>query len=389
MLTSICVCTYERTDHLAKVFQSIAATCQKPYEVVVVDDASKNTEVHALLKHFQDLFTKEGIRFHIHINEKNLKHAASQNLAWDLAQGEVLMHVEDDILCPYDGWNQKMAKFLKDHPEVGQVLPEGSGRGEWIPIGPYNEYMWGLGGLFAVRKEVYPATGGWDSNLWHQVEPDFNLRVRMAGWRVAEIPGVRMVHLGEGEQHETFRRQAQIIIGVHQFLFKWNTRFRGFWDYDSLWSMSMDDLIPNMDFRRRLAAWYVAEARKLEDRYRGLGDLKDDPKYSGAVPEEIRKAHGELLKCQINAESRPWKFPNHWGAFELVNVIRSKGREREAELVTLVKNNHVFGNVRRVEHQLRELAKRMSYDLKDEELKELASRVPIRYQWKGEPVYES
>jgi hypothetical protein len=248
--------------------------------------------------------------------------------------------------------------------------------------------MWGLGGFFAIRRSVFDKVGGWDEHLTHQVEPDFNLRVRMAGWRVAEVPGVRMVHLGEGEQHDTFRRQAQIIVGVHQMLGKWNKRFVGYWDYDSLWSMSWDDLPPNVAFRRQLAAWFAAQADKIRDRYRGLGALKDDPIYVGQVPTEVRKAHDDCARCEINQSPEPFKYPGHWGAFELVKTIRPCGRERERELITLMKSNHAFGDVRRVENQLRDLAKRMNYDLKEEELAQIASKVPVEYRWDPVPVYK-
>ena len=387
MLTSLCVCTYERTTHLNKVFNSILEHAWKPYEVIIVDDASKNLEVSKLIGVYAAEFEKRGVRCVVHRNAVNLKHAASQNRAWELAKGDILFHIEDDIVVPYAGWNQEFARFFQDHPEVGQVIPEGSGRGEWIPRGPYNEYAWGLGGLFAVRKEVYKQVGGWDESLCHQIEPDYNLSVRMGGWRVAEIPGIRMIHHGEGEEHDTFRRQAQIRIGVHSMLMKWNHRFHGVWDYDDLWSMSWDDFPPNAAFRRKLASWFAGEAQKLELRYRGLGELKDDPHYAGAVPEEIRKVHTALKTCELNKGPEPFQFPGHWGQFELVKTIRPRCREREQELITLMQNNFVFGGKDRLEQQLRDCAKSMDYDLSEKELKELMDTAPVDYKWDRTPIY--
>jgi len=534
MLTSLCISTYERTTHLTDVFQALARHAVSPYEIIVVDDCSKNPDVFKLILEFKRRFEEKGIRFVAIKNEKNLKHAATQNKAWRYAKGDILFHIEDDIICPQDGFNQRFAKAFQDHPEVGQFVPEGSGRGEWIPRGPYNEYAWALGGLFAVRREVFQQVGGWDESLclsgdtkipllngtaktirelsagsveglftysldssgrivpgrikkaWksgvrdvlkvtldngesfhltsnhpvmlrdgayvsadklqmrcrlaamgtgqekslseksilaierlktqeevfdleidehhnfaigcadgsgifvhncHQVEPDYNLRVRMAGWRLAEVPGVRMVHLGEGEEHETFKRQAQILAGVHTMLFKWNKRFLGVWDYDSVWSMSWDDFPPNAAFRRKLAAWYAAEAEKLQDRYRGLGVAKDDPHYANAVPDEIRKAHEGLKRHRLNQNPEPFKFAGHWGAYELVKTIRPIGREREQELITLMKSNHAFRDVFRFGDSLKALAQRMNYNLTNEEYERLISEVPRDYRWEGTPVY--
>lgn len=387
MMTSLCVNSYERTEHLIKTLQSIAQFARQPYEVIIVDDCSKNPEVLKLLEHFQRQFASIGVTCKIHVQEKNGGHAASNNKAWSMSEGDFIFHIEDDICVNQEGYNLIMAKFLQEHPEVGQVCPEGTGRGEWIPresaTGNYREFAWALGGFFAIRREVFDKIGGWDANLVHQVEPDFNLRVRMEGWRLAEVPGVRMEHLGEGEQHETFKRQAQIVVGVHQMLGKWNKRFVGFWDYDSLWSMSWDDFPPNAMFRRQLASWFASQARKLEDRYRGLGALKDDPNYANAVPAEIREAHAQFSRCELNEKAEPFKYPAHWGSYELVKVIRPGGREREKELITLMKSNHVFGNVRRIENQLRDLAIRMNYALSEEELAQIASKVPMNYKWEG------
>lgn len=389
-MTSITLCCWERTEHLTRVLQSLATSCVQPYEVIVVDDASKNKDVLTLVYHFQKLFVEQlKVPFKVFVNEVNRGHAASQNFAMDNAVGDVLIHLEDDTICSTEGWNLAMAKFLQDHPEVGQVLPEGSGRGEWIPRGPYNEFAWGLGALWAIRKDVYQKAGGWDESLRHQVEPDHNLRVRMAGYRVGEISGIRMIHLGEGDQHDTFKRQAQIICGVWAMLCKWNQRFLGdAWDYDSLWSMSWDDFPANARFRRELAAWFAAEAEKLEDRYRGLKSLKDDPHYANAVPEEVKKAHAQLSEMRLNPTTRPFKFVSHWGAYELINVVRPQSREREPELINLMKNNFHFKFVDRLPQQLRDLAKRMNYNLTEEELTKMLKATPSSYTWKSIPRYD-
>lgn len=795
-LDSLCVCVWERPKHLTSVFQGIYNYAEPPYEVVVVDDASQNQEVPNLVLHFKKLFEDRGISFTFHRNEKNIKHAASQNKAWDLAKGDILFHIEDDILLS-KGFNTKLSKTLLDHPEVGQVVPEDSIRGEWIPWPWYNEGAWALGGAFAVRREVYEKVGGWaeflclsgdtkipllngklmtlkelsklnswdglytyslnlekkivagkinkvwkngnkkilkivfdngeslkctedhkimlrsgdfiesknlkvgDSvmplyrkykkltrdprnkslyetvfvpkydcfiyshrviatskgikmkgkvvhhkdwnslnnnpdnlmilsssehtkihmvspgeahrrglkaaetmktnmawqknvrlglkkvwalhkntaiknslisypiedrvkkmcealkdpevcrlraekskktlagyseeqkkiiwenrsqaskkfwkrrsseerkilgerigssnrkrwermsiqereiavakiknsprpNWWetaseeakserrkkasisatkklkefysratlewkeqkrkklqqrnhkiiaieysdqieevydmeidnyhnfavgfsdssgvfvhncHQIEPSYNLSVRMAGWRLAGVPGVKMIHLGEGEANETFKRQAMIILGVHTMLRLWNLRFQGAWDYDNLFSMSWDDFPPNVNFRRRLAAWYASEAQKLEDRYRGLNSLKNDPHYANAVPVEVQKAHQDLKHCELNSNPEEFVYPGHWGKFELVKVIRPKGREREPELIQLMKNNHVFKDCYRLPQALKDLAKRMNYPLTEDELQNLLKSVPVDFTWKEIPIY--
>ena len=388
MTTSICICSYNRTEHLISTLQSVAQTCESPYEIIVVDDCSPNKDVLLVLNRFKQQFESRGVVFKVHVQERNQGHAAAQNKAWEMASGEVLFHLESDIVVPHAGWNQRFAKMFKDHPEVGLVAPQGSGRGEWIERGPYREFAWALGGLFAIRREIFDGGLGWSTELVHQLEPEFCLMVRMAGWRLAEVPDVKMIHLGENEGNETFRRQAQIVCGVWAMLCKWNQRFMGDnWDYDSIWSMSWDDFPINVAFRRQLAAWFAAEAQKLEDKYRGLGDLKSDPHYAGAVPDEVRKIHAQLSQMRLNPETRPFQFVGHWGRFELINVVRPQSREREPELIYLMKNNFHWKYQDRLPQQLKDLAKRTNYNLTEEELQKLLADTPSSFSWTSTPIY--
>lgn len=379
MVTSICLCTHNRADSVKQVLKSILQQCTPPYEIVIVDDCSTEFSIFSLIG--QELGAiaqvtsplghgKLGLKAELTIakgentykvplivyrNEKNLRHAASQNLSMDLAHGDVLIHLEDDVVMPYHGWNQTFAKVLQDHPEVGQVLPVGSGRGEWIERPGYHEFAWGLGGVWAITKQVYMAVGGWDTSLVHQLEPDYNLRVRMAGWRVAgclDIP--QMHHLGEGFEQETFGRQLSTTIGVYNMLRKWNARFFGFWDYRSVWSMSWDDFPPNVAFRRMTAA---------------------------------------ALGMKLNENPEPFQFKGHWGKYELVRSIRPPGREREAELINKMQSGFHFKDEHELFVQVLNLAKRM--DVKEWQGFDMTTAAGVKaylkdkaldYAWVAEPM---
>ena len=372
-MTSVCLCTYinsqKRLDDLQKTLQSLANNVTEPAEIIIVDDNSPMQEqVQKLFAAFSVTMKKfrPEIDICITVNAENMKHAASQNKSWALAEGEVLIHIEDDIVVDVKGWNQIFAKCLQDHPEVGQVLPSGSGRGEWIPRPGYKEFAWGLGGLFAIKREVYEKVGGWDETLVHQIEPDYNFRVRMAGWRLAQIDDFAMGHLGEGDFMDTFERQAQITIGVYNFLKKWNRRFMGAWGYRTVWSMSPDDFPINVAFRRQLAAWYAAEGEKL---------VRANPGTDAA------KGFKPLLDCRMNFGPQPFQYPGHWGKYELVKLIRPTGREREDELIEKMGSNYVFGDEPELHKQVKELAQRMNKPMTDEEVAAFLKGKEWDYEW--------
>ncbi len=390
-LTSVCLCCHNRPEFLESTLRALEKTLLAPCEVVIVNDNTTNPRTNELIEDFENRMSFKSIPVKV-FDTTFGNHAKAQNLSMREATGEILIHIEDDIIVGSQngsdialakGWNLVFSKYFEQYPEVGQLLPKGSGRGEWIPRDGYNEFMWGLGGLWAITKDVADKLNRegqiWDPFLKHQLEPDCNLRVRMLGYRLAELREFSMVHLGEGDQADTFDRQAQIIIGVHGMLKKWNERFNGYWDYDSLFSLSWDDFPPNVNFRRQLAAWYGAEARKLEDRCRGLGVLKNDPKYEEAVPKEVKVQYDRLQSCILNSNPREFQYPDHWGKFELIQRIRPKGREREEELITLMKNNFVFKGVDRLFIQLKDLAKRLNVSKTDDELRKLSETVSSRF----------
>ncbi len=388
-MTSVCLCTHvsseKRLKDLEKVLQSLLDNLADPSEVVIVDDRSPlDKPTNDLLLNFAASMLKYRPNIPVTIikNEKNLKHAASQNRAMREANGDVLIHIEDDIVVEHKGWNQVFAKCLQDHPEVGQVIPKGSGRGEWIPRPGYDEYMWGLGGLWAVRKEIFEKIGGWDEYLQHQLEPDYNFRVRMEGWRLAEISDFAMSHLGEGDEADTFERQAQITIGVYNFLKKWNRRFMGFYGYHTVPCMSPDDFPINVFFRRQLAAWFAAAGKKADEALSEVKkqhpDWKTDVMASGA---------SVMSKCRLNENPDPFKYPGHWGQYELVKLIRPTGRERENEMIEKMGNNHVWRDEPELHKQVRELhdrffkAGKVAKPWTDGEVAEFLKGKELEFEW--------
>ena len=393
-LTSVCLCTYissdKRLNDLIRVLQSLEANLMEPCEVIIVDDKSPLVEdTLRILNQFKESIAQShpDIPVVIHVNETNLKHARSQNKSMALAKGNCLIHIEDDCAIGFKGWNQVFAKYLRDHPEVGQVLPRGSGRGEHLPrcgypFAGYAEFSWGIGGIFAIKREVYDKLGPdvWYFTLVHQIEQDFNFRVRMAGWRLAEIREFSMLHFGEGDQVGTFEREAQVHIGVYNFLKKWNLRFFGTFSYRDVWCQSQDDFPINVAFRRQLAAHYAAMVKECDK-------ILADPDAAANSKEGAKKMKEAYGKCRMNEKPEPFVYPGHSGQFELVRLIRPPGREREDELIEKVGNNYVFGDIPQLHHNIKDLATRMGKNMTDEEVTAYLAGKEVDYSWEAKTEY--
>lgn len=309
-MNSICLTTYNRLDHLKQTLQGILTYCHMPYELIIVDDNSKpESGVQEFLKQFAEE-VKGKIPVRLFFNETNLGHPATQNKSFDFAnlESKCLIHMEADIVITYPGWNKVFEEYFEKYPEIGQIGPAMSGRSDHLQRPNYKEFQWILGGVWGLRPEVYRKIGGWDEFLAHQRECDFCLRVRIAGWRVAEVREFSMIHLGEGDFVETPQRQAELHIGVWNFLKKWNRRFFGAFDYNAVHAMSWDDFPINEWFRRTLTACL------------GLN----------RSPQQVVLPHDGEGKDK------------GWGRWDLIYHTRPVNREREEELANQIKQNYIF-----------------------------------------------
>lgn len=391
MKTAICMATCirneKRLNDLKKTLYTLTLNVAAPAVVVIVDDVSSlMDQVESVIQTFKDGIktANPSVQVIFERNEKNLKPSATFNKAMEIALAlpdppDVLIHIEDDIVVDHQGWNQVLAKTFQDHPEVGQVLPRGSGRSEWIPRPGYKEFPWGLGGLWAIRREVYDKIGGWDETLIHQHEPDYNIRVRMAGWRLAEIDDFTMTHLGEGDDMETFDKQAGMHIGVYNFLKKWNRRFIGTVSYRDIWLMSFEDFPVNVNFRRQLAAWNVSQLAAREDLLQKIE--KGEVGYSPEAKTKLIERIEATKKCHMNQAPEPFIFPDHWGKYELVKLIRSPFREREGELIKKMGDHFVFQDVEYLHTHIKHLAERMNKPMTDEEVAAYIKGKEWEYKW--------
>ena len=341
---SIAICTYNRLEHLKKSLGSVIKSAARPTELIIVDDCSTEVGIREYLEEVKRVHEREDFKIYLCFLNENVGHCEAQNRAFEMAHTDILIHFESDIVINYEGWNKVFEDYLNRYPELGLVGPYGSSRqdviirplpaakkpvGEWTeedyqyymnvcrmlyknyvnnvsPRPDYLQCMWLLGGVFAIKRKAYDETElvdsekGWSKNLSHQREVDFALKVRMtpSGYQVGEIREFQYEHLGEGDFAETPERKAQIREGVWNFLKKWNRRFLGYWDYDSIHAMSWDDFPPNEWFRRQAMALYG----------------------------------WNRTPSQVN-------LPFGWGKWDEIKITRPPGRENEKALLQEMVNN--------------------------------------------------
>jgi N-acetylglucosaminyl-diphospho-decaprenol L-rhamnosyltransferase len=190
-------------------------------EVLVVDDASRDGTDEAIAREFPAV---RRLRF-----PTPRRFTAAANRGLGEAAGEVLLLLNSDTEVTPGGLEALLAALAADlglgvaggrlfHPDG---RPQWSGGGEpsaaWLfalasgaaaalgrlpgyrrlrqVSGEPGEVAWVTGAALALRRAVWEAAGPFDERFaFYAQDLDLCLRAREAGWRVAVVPGFRVLH---------------------------------------------------------------------------------------------------------------------------------------------------------------------------------------------------
>jgi GT2 family glycosyltransferase len=177
---------------LADVLRDLHENLSLPHEVIVVCNG-------------QDPELVQFISDHPHIdkyclNSVNIGVARSWNMGVEMAEGEALCFVNDDVEIGKGG-AERLFQVLTESAEVGQVGPMGA---RWS--GAQHERFVGdaeveeadaiSGFMFMLRNEAYRQTGGFDPAYspagFEEIDMSFSLRQK--GWKCLVVPGLDIKH---------------------------------------------------------------------------------------------------------------------------------------------------------------------------------------------------
>jgi GT2 family glycosyltransferase len=208
--TSVIVVAHNSGHLLQECIASIHHT-EPDVEIVIVDNASADGAVSEVVTRFP---TVQVVR-----SEENLGFGAGNNLGAARAGGAYLVFVNHDAVVA-DGWLAALVNPLVDDPAVGLVTPKvllrrdperinvaglkihlsgiGMCRGLGAPRAEFSEAaeVAAVSGVaFAVRREVFEALEGFDSDFFLYMEDvDLSLRAWLAGYRCLYVPSATVQH---------------------------------------------------------------------------------------------------------------------------------------------------------------------------------------------------
>jgi len=251
-MVSVLMTAYNREKYIADAIESVLASSFKDFELIIVDDCSKDHTVEIARRYTSDP------RVQVHVNEKNLGDYPNRNRAASFARGKYLKYLDsDDVIYPHG--LEVMVSSMERFPEavLGLIRSPRNDAPDPAQLSPkeaYVEHFLKDGFLDAgpsgtiIQTSAFRELGGFSGKRF---VGDTEMWLRLA----ARWPVVRLVQgLVWWRQHE----QQEVALGYSSAGYlEWNYRV-------SVASLMQPECpLSAEDKRRVLSSLKRAQARAL------------------------------------------------------------------------------------------------------------------------------
>lgn len=253
------IASYENAEKLRTTIDRIIEHSVTDWRLLIVDNASPDPEVRKVI----DAAAARTSRIVPLYLESNTGYVGAVNEILDWAETTHLAYVDNDCYIRTHGWDEILASKLDAHHELGMAFASEYCAYE-LQRRSYVETLWGLGCFWMVKRMAQQDVGLFDTELGHQEEVDFQIRLRLAGWKFACVKEVHVEHFASSATNPA--AQERINKGVVAWMNKWCAYFGGKdMNYFSDHVLRFEDWAPSALY---LENWFRAQ---------GLEHLNDDP----------------------------------------------------------------------------------------------------------------
>jgi glycosyltransferase involved in cell wall biosynthesis len=158
---------YNREKYIAEAIESVLAQTCTDFELIIVDDCSKDRTVEIAQRYTKDP------RVRVHVNERNLGQFPNRNRSAELACGQFVKYVDsDDLMYPHG--LEVMVRCIESFPMAGYGLSYDEyyidGKPYPLQLTPREAYQWHFlrNGLFGsaplsaiIRTSAFRSVGGY------------------------------------------------------------------------------------------------------------------------------------------------------------------------------------------------------------------------------------
>jgi len=216
------IASYGNPDGLDRLLSSLIKTCKTDWRALVIRNPHPDSVINLATGQVLDSYS-ENTRILPIMQENNLGYVGAVNKILDTAVTEYVAYCDHDVIHHTPGWDEQFALTLDRFHELGMVFANGGAY--QIPRANYHEILWGVGCCWMLPRRVISDVGHFDPDIGHHEEVDYQTRVRLAGYKIAALPGVVVHH--EGHASNDPAAQERISKGVIKWVTKWTNYFCG------------------------------------------------------------------------------------------------------------------------------------------------------------------
>lgn len=239
---SIIILTFNGLKYTRLCVESLFRYTGAPFEVIILDQGSRDGTVDYLRE-----LQSQHSNVKIVAKDRNIGFAAGCNQAAELATGDVLVFLNNDVIVS-SGWFEGLMGQLVSDPDLAASGPRSNATGELqfdaysvekirkIPedIDSYANdqrrlmagkvwYFHRLAGFcLAVRKKVFSEVGGFDQRLTFFEDDDLCYRIMRRAYKLAIIPSVFVYHFGSST-FKALRSNIDVLLQINRNKFLWST----------------------------------------------------------------------------------------------------------------------------------------------------------------------
>ena len=224
-LVSIVLPVYNGEKYLRESLDSILAQTMRDWELIAVDDCSRDATPQILAE-----YAAHDSRIRIVRNKENQRLPRSLNIGFSKARGAFLTWTSDDNAYAPEALHE-MVSYLQRFPEYVMVnaamdilyMPEGRlEKSEQFDADPWKMFVQNrIGACFLYRRKVLEEIGGYDPEMFLLEDYDYWLRIMIRYGRIAHIKKTLYryrMHEGSLTARKLEERNERAVRLVHKYL---------------------------------------------------------------------------------------------------------------------------------------------------------------------------
>jgi len=229
---------------LGSVYEKLDETA---FEVIVVDNASKDDSVKAIKQQFPKVRLIE--------NNENVGFAKGVNIGAKVAKGDLLLFLNSDTNFLDKSFSKMLKAYTPERGIIGGKMVNKDGTFQQSfgsfpslyiiavtlfkgaefstlttsPQGPEN-VDWVSGGFMLISKKLFDELKGFDEHFFMYVEDiELCFRVKKKGLSVVYFPDTNVKHVGQGSSNRTFA-----IVNIYKGLLYFYKKHKSAFEYSIL-----------------------------------------------------------------------------------------------------------------------------------------------------------